>query len=460
MAWNQLAATKNKVVTPVESQGWKWSYWAFGVGTYNHVYLMSADYSFDGDATDIFTYLQVGTGGSITFDETYKLEKGKTKRVTSILKQGSTTGGFLFGTGTNGVRVMTGSDAWSVDNIMVVDLTQLYGSTIADYLYTLETSTRGSINASHSGAGVAWFRKYFPKPYYEYNAGELMSVKALRHITRGFNAWDEEWESGSLNFNTGEKVPGSSNIRSKNFIKALPNTTYFVKMTTGTVYLFEYDADKNFIKYNQTYTVTTTSNTAYFLFVVASTYGTTYNHDLCINLHWDGERDGDYEEYAEHVYELDPDLELRGIPKLTAGNDLYFDGDVYEPDGTVTRKYGVVDLGTLGWVKYNSTTYNNLFYAAMPTMRPTPSAYEAANILCINYKTITQALVGTRGYTDKYISGGAVNSGNARFWLNDEAYTEVSELKSALSGVYVVYELATPTEESADPYNGTQIVDD
>ena len=46
----------------------------------------------------------------------------------------------------------------SCKNNMVFDLTQMFGSTIADYIYTLEQNTAGS--------GVAWFRKLFPKDYY------------------------------------------------------------------------------------------------------------------------------------------------------------------------------------------------------------------------------------------------------------------------------------------------------
>ena len=72
-----------------------------------------------------------------------------------------------------------------------------------------------------------------------------------------------------------------------------------------------------------------------------SVYGTTYNNDICINLSWDGERDGEYEPYIKHTYALDSDLELRGIAKLDSNNKLYYDGDTYEADGTVTRYYGI-----------------------------------------------------------------------------------------------------------------------
>lgn len=48
------------------------------------------------------------------------------------------------------------------------DLTQMFGSAVADYIYGLETAT--------PGAGIALFRSLFPETYYPYNAGELMSV--------------------------------------------------------------------------------------------------------------------------------------------------------------------------------------------------------------------------------------------------------------------------------------------
>lgn len=58
---------------------------------------------------------------------------------------------------------------------MVCDLTQMFGTTVADYIYGLETAT--------AGAGVAWLKQHFPKQfnagYQEYNDGEIKSVSGL-----------------------------------------------------------------------------------------------------------------------------------------------------------------------------------------------------------------------------------------------------------------------------------------
>lgn len=231
-------------------------------------------------------------------------------------------------------RPLESAGTVQVKEPVVIDLTQMFGSTIADYIYSLEQGT--------AGAGVAWFRKLFPKPYYEYNAGELMSVKAGSHDTVGFNAWDEEWEQGFLAIATGLPIDGGG-IRSKNFSPCVPNTAYTMEFGSGsTRYVFWYDADKNFIESATSMVATrvlTSPSNAHF-FKIRIDQISAYNNDACIHLAWDGERNGEYEPYEKHTYPL-AELELRGIPKLDANNQLYYDGDTYASDGTVTRKYGV-----------------------------------------------------------------------------------------------------------------------
>jgi hypothetical protein len=242
--------------------------------------------------------------------------------INSIVSIGTSTG--------TGISI---NDA-TKDNIF--DLTQMFGTTIADYIYSLETAT--------SGAGVAWLKKHFPKlfTYQPYNAGEIVSVQGLsQHITR--------------------------------------------------------DADNNII-------------------------GT---------------------------YPLDDSLTLRGILKLDSNNNLYADGDRYLPDGTVQRRYGVVDLGTLEWTY--SSTYK-VFSCGITGMKN--GDYEVVgNILCAKYSTLSQRVLD--------LSNLGISTRNTRngVLIKDSSYTDAASFKSAMSGVYLVYELATPTTESADPYTVPQIVD-
>ena len=53
------------------------------------------------------------------------------------------------------------------------------------------------------------------------------------------------------------------------------------------------------------------------------TYGTTYNHDICINLHHTGYRDGEYEPYKEVTHALP-------LSQITNGEPLRKAGSVYD----------------------------------------------------------------------------------------------------------------------------------
>ena len=46
-----------------------------------------------------------------------------------------------------------------------------------------------------------------------------------------------------------------------------------------------------------------------------------------------------------------------------------------------------------------------------------------------------------------------------RIIIRDTAYTDATTFKTAMSGVYLVYELATPTEETATGFTSPQVVD-
>lgn len=339
---------------------------------------------------------------------------------------------------------------WQIRNVCIFDLTQMFGSTIADYIYSLEQS--------QAGVGVAWFKKLFPKDYYAYNAGELLSVEGLQsHDTVGFNQWDEEWDKINVGTGNGNTAPSTTTIGSKNFCPILPSTTYYAtcgKTDGGSqnryyLALIFYDENKQYISsgyYNNL--VFTTPEKARFFKITTNTatvvYGNAYNHDICINLS-DPSRNGEYEPYKKYSYPLDSSLTLRGIPKLDASNNLYYDGDEYTSDGKVKRKYGVVDLGTLNWTYHTSSA---TFYCIINAMNR-----NNGNLLCSKYTKIIQGIDYLNNMEFSYQNGV-----DTTLWFKNTAYTDASAFKSAMSGVMLVYELATPTTETAAPYTNPQIV--
>lgn len=214
----------------------------------------------------------------------------------------------------------------------IFDLTAMLGTTIADYIYSLEQATAGS--------GVAWFKSLFPLDYYPYNSGELLSVQTSAHVTK----------------------------------------------------------------------------------------------------------DGNGQQIAS--YPLDSSLTLRGIPKLDAQNNLYYDGDEYKSDGTVTRRYGVVDLGSLTWIADGGNVYHisladakNVNDANAMTDAPYTHIPQSATAYGKIYKTVW-------GANGLYV------------YFRNDSTASVNDFITTVQGKHLVYELATPTTESALPYTSQQSVDD
>ena len=321
---------------------------------------------------------------------------------------------------------------------MVFDLTTMFGTEIADYIYNLEQSKAGD--------GVAYFRKLFPDDYYEYCEPELRHVEGLQsHEAVGFNQWDEEWELGYYSNTSGLPMSATNQIRTKNYIPVIGGMTYYFNSPNAIQRIF-YDAEYGFVSATSwTGKITVAPYNARYMKVnFGGDYGKTYKYDICINLS-DPSRNGTYEPYVKHSYPLDSSLTLRGIPKL-GNNGLYFDGDHYKADGAVERRYGVVDLGTLSWGYYSST---NHFYITI-----NDSIATGTNFMCSKY--VYNGTAGSSVMSDK--PTGLYRYGNI-FRIKDTSYTDVVTFQEAMSGVMLVYELATPTTETAQPYTALQTVD-
>lgn len=319
---------------------------------------------------------------------------------------------------------------------MFIDLTQLFSSTIADYIHSLEQATAGS--------GIAWLKScgYLTEDYYAYQSGKLESVNVARHKMVGFNQWDEQW--------TTSVVSSETRVVNKNPIRVIPNETYYFT-APATMYINAVTANGNYVRYlggiATTKTLTIPSDVNYIGFSVSGSYGATYNNDICINIS-DASKNGTYEPYHEYTYPLDSSLTLRGIPKLNASNQLYYDGDRYEASGRVKRKYGIVDLGTLTWTRYNFDGVY-AFFANVPDRIP--------NGACINdkYSVITERTSASQ-LSDKTM---ATNVNTTYIYVRDDSYYDAASFTTAMSGIMLVYGKATPTYEDSSPFEANQIVD-
>ena len=340
------------------------------------------------------------------------------------------------------------NSAVPVTDLNIFDLTAMFGSTIADYIYSLEQAT--------AGAGVAFFRKLFPKNYYAFDDGSTKSVKTTAHVMRGFNVFDEVTQLGYWNGTTGVFVSNPNELASVNYMPVVPNTAYYFRKsgssTTGDIIFF--DANKNFIGYRGGVgknAITLPNNCHFIQINIGNDYGTTYKNDICINIS-DTNRNGEYEPYTAHNYALD-DVELRGIFKLDSNNKLYADGDTYESSGDVTRKYikytitGNENVST--WVD-NTSGYFAGHYGGEINVPNFPIKTGANNVGIVN--KIYQVKFAN---ADKTVYCSAQNRIAI---INDDYHTQADWL-AAITGLEIVMELATPTTETADPFTNPQQVD-
>ena len=356
-----------------------------------------------------------------------------------------------YSTGNQAVRITDNrSSGWTnalIKDVMLIDITAMFGTTIADYIYSLERAT--------AGAGVAFFKSLFPNDYYEYNVGELKSVEGVSaHETVGFNRFDAskvEWTDGLRN-DSGEIITSESHFT--NAFRVFPNTTYCINGTlvsTGSYRLYYLTKSEEWISRTEAlitvpYVFTTPSNCEKMQIQVLKKI--TSLEDVCINLS-DPAKNGTYEPYEAHNYPLDSSLTLRGIPKLSDGK-MYYDGDRYLPNGKVERRYGIVDLGRLNW-SYSAT--NTIFMANLATS----SASTTKLGVCQKYATVTYWVSSADwANNDKIIT---FVGGDKYVRIKDTSYTDAATFKEAMSGVYLVYELAEPTIEEATPYRQLQICD-
>ena len=267
------------------------------------------------------------------------------------------------------------------------------------------------------------------------NICPISGLTGLSVYRTGVNIWDEEWELGTLNWSTGANATSTTRIRSKNYIPCVGDTVYYVRIPTSAVYIFYYDADNNFISYlsssKANATFTTPSNARYIRFFTASNaYGTTYNNDISINY---PATDTDYHAYSGSTYAAD----------WTTQAGTVYGGTVDVVLGQLTVDRASVDLGSLTWGKYSTS----FFYATL-----TPIAVGTNNILCSQYKPVATSNDATfRDLVDDCVVNTYIGGHGVRVKDSTKSSLSTTDFKTAMSGVQLVYELATPLTYQLTP---------
>ena len=216
-----------------------------------------------------------------------------------------------------------------ISKVQLIDLTQMFGSTIADYIYSLEQS--------QEGAGVAWFKKLFPLDYYPYDKGTLLNVNPAGIKTVGFNAYDKTTGKAELIGGNQYQITGTytSLSYSTGEILTPDSTGCFTPTKTGELTV------------------------------------TGGGENTCVHLTWSGYRNGDYEDYWTRTRDIN--IQPYFPDGLKRAGTVY---DEISKDKAIKR-IGVVDLGSLNWEYAGSASATCYSVDTMWFLKQ--------NILCVPY---------------------------------------------------------------------------
>lgn len=396
---------------------------------------------------------------------TITLTDGRTYTTTSIRgEQGETglTPDFSIGSvttlapGSQATATITGTDEEPVLNLGIPkgDPGEVSIETLAKVM--VSDTTSGTIASFADGSDVLPAKSVLVTLAPKQSGSGTPSPSNVRPISgwdevetnvTGVNVWDEEWELGGYNTTTGEPEVRTDAIRSKNYVHVLPSTSYYVKCS-ATMVICYYDADKNYVGYaeksNSVFAVP--NNACYIRFRMATNYGTTYNHDICINY---PSTDHEYHAYNGHTYTTD-------LPQTVYGGTL----DVVSGVLTVDRAMIVLD-GTEAWGKDGDLSGYHRFYVENNDIKKqTNYIGHIVTNACevVNTYAYFAGFSGEMAVTAYSIMTNLYNY----LYLISKSLSSVADVKAYLASnpLQVVYELATPTTIQCDPQTVQTLIGD
>ena len=315
-----------------------------------------------------------------------------------------------------------------IDSPIIIDLTQMFGS-------GNEPSTIEEFNARVATLGV---------DLYAYNDGEVIHCNTESIKSVGDNAWDEEWESGRFNTNTGEPNPASG-IRTKNPIKVLPNQSYWC-LANNNIFALFWDSEGNLIEkvyYENNYLpikdkqFTTPANADYMVFYVPDIIA--YNHDIMITLvhsGWKQDTDAGYQPYWQDTLPL-PIINKYFPDGMKKAGSTHDEIRYNKASGKweAVQRIGSVDMGSMAW-SYDSANQVFTSYTIMDLMtHPAEVSERAMGLLCAKYSP-------SRTYVAQTMDDKSWLRIPKSVTIKDTSYTDAATFKAAMQGVMLYYEAA------------------
>ena len=332
--------------------------------------------------------------------------------------------------------------------LQVHDLTQMFG-------------------AGNEPTSVEEFKKsLFPLPYYQYNAGELLSFNGTGIKTVSKNQFDTQVVTTSYAglvltktqgtiravYSGGSQYAGfnfyGSPVFTDTFLKGKYRLSFDVKGldTQWTVGLRQ---GASFLGGGQALAI---SNDGHYSFTIDAeanpncylSFARTGNKTTAYNVTFSniqlelGTTETSYTPFEEKTISL-PISQYFPDGMKSAGNAY----DELTPNKAITR-IGAVDLGSLSWYYTSGGQGRFASGGISSTVKPVSTNSQIANIKCSKYSTISAGSV----YSGN--TGIAIDSGGS-IWVYDTAYgTDAQAFKQAMNGIMFYFELNEPAETSID----------
>ena len=125
----------------------------------------------------------------------------------------------------------------------------------------------------------------------------------------------------------------------------------------------------------------------------------------------------------------------------------HWEGDTKTPDGAIVEKWKLVDISTLNWSLSSPTHTTDRVYVV--TLSDKLAGFDN---LRIGYKyswtNASTSAIHDDGYNMTYRS----HNTNGNIYIRNDSCNDVAAFKTAMSGVYIMYELDTPTTSQGTAY--------
>jgi hypothetical protein len=286
-------------------------------------------------------------------------------------------------------------------------------------------------------------RKPIVEDEFAYNEGEVIHTTAEGIKSVGDNAWDEQWEIGSINAANGELGDNTSYFRSTNYNRMMGGEEYTLLLTYDAAVIVLYDEDYQYIDYWNIYTsaprtILTDERTRYFK---VSAQG-RYDGGIMVRLThsgWKDEVEPTYQPYWEDTLPLP-------IISNYFPNGMKKAGSAYDEVrfNKASGKWEAVQrIGSVRVADYVRRDAEGVFILSNLPKKPANNinGEYSTNVLMAGYASDLGA------YSYEVKSEARIAVARDTIWLNAEnlkQYASTQEYIDAIGDTKVFYELAEP----------------